>query len=298
MIRSVAVIGIGAMGAPMARRIQASGFALTVCDQNAAALRPFAESGARIAHKPYECSASDLVLLVVASHEQVRDVVLGEHGILIGAQGRLFPTLAVMSTVPAGYMQELAEVVEPLGLDLIDAPVSGGVVRAEQGTLTILTGGDARTVESVEPVFACLASHHVHCGELGAAQTMKIVNNILGIANAVIAAEAYGLALARGLDPIQVARVLEISTGRNFYSADPDGPRSTYAAMTGDRSAFDALSAILRKDLGLATALADTAASQYPVIHGLKDLIDSLGDETFAHWRRVGGFPPGNPAYY
>lgn len=290
MIRSIAVIGIGAMGAPMARRIQVAGFDLTVCDRHADALQPFAAAGARIATTPAACAGTDLVLLMVATAEQVRDVVLGTHGILAGLQGLPAPTIAVMSTVPAEALLALADSVRPHGIQVIDAPVSGGVVRAERGTLTILTGGDARVVESAAPVFACLGKHRFHCGELGAAQTMKILNNILGIANAVIAAEVYRLASEKNLSMVHMAQVLELGTGRNFYSADPEGPRATYAAMTGDRRAFDALAAILSKDLGMACGLADTAAGEYPVIHGLKHLVEALGDETYTHWRRVGGF--------
>lgn len=294
MIHSVAVIGIGAMGAPMARRIQGAGFALTVCDRNEAALAPFSRAGASVTAVPADCAAADLVLVVVATPEQVNSVVLGPQGVAAGLS-RLdrphAPLLAVMSTVPAESIKALAQAVPTPRLRLIDAPVSGGVPRAEQGTLTILTGGETQDIEAAAPVFSCLGTHQFHCGAVGGAQTLKIINNILAMANAAVAGEAYRLALEQGLDLAHVAQVFDVSTGRNFLSADPAGPRAAYAAMVPDPAGFAALSAIMRKDLGLAVDLAAQAPGKYPVIRGLKALIDRLGDETYEHWRRIAGLP-------
>jgi 3-hydroxyisobutyrate dehydrogenase-like beta-hydroxyacid dehydrogenase len=293
MIKSVAVIGVGAMGAPMAQRIQAAGFDLTVCDSREEALVPFIKSGTNIARSPADCAACDVVAIVVATPEQLRSVVLGSQGVRAGIAAQRSSILAVMSTVPARDLQELQRAVRPLGLDVIDAPVSGGVRRAEEGTLAIMTGGDPNIVELVRPVLASMGTHIFHCGGVGAAQTMKIVNNILGIANAVIAGEAYRLALENGLDPALVSQVLEVSTGRNFASAEPAGPASVYASMTRSRAGFDSLVSIVRKDIGLAAELASIAAGEYPAVASILALVEVLGDETYANWRRVGGIPAG-----
>ena len=292
MIRSVAVIGVGAMGAPMARRLQAAGFELSVCDRNEAVTASFAQARARVATTPADCAGADLVIILVATPDQMRDVVLGERGLKAGLTSQRSPIVAVMSTVNADALESLAQALRPLGVRVIDAPVSGGVPAAEQGTLTIMTGGEAQDVEAARPVFASMGTQLIHCGALGAAQTMKIANNILGIANAVIAAEAYRLAAEHGLDLAHVSRVFEASTGRNFRSKDPAGPQAVYATAARDRAGFESLASIMRKDMGLAVELASRAQGAYPVVRGLKSLIESLGDETFANWRCVGGLPP------
>lgn len=292
MIQSVAVIGIGAMGARMARRIQKAGFELTVCDRNDQALAAFGKAGARITKTPADCAGADLVVIMVSTPDQMRDVVLGPQGLVAGLSGQRPPILAVMSTVPVESLQDLAQTLRPHGVRVIDAPVSGGAPRAEEGTLTIMMGGDRDDLATATPVFSCMGTQLFDCGELGAAQTMKIVNNILGIANAVFAAEAYRIAIEQGLDPAHVARVLEVSTGRNFLSADPDGLKAAFATMAQSRSSFASVASIMRKDIGLASEMAACAEGSYPALQGFKALVDALGDETLQNWRRVGGLPP------
>jgi 3-hydroxyisobutyrate dehydrogenase len=294
MIRSVAVIGIGAMGAPMARRVQAAGFELAVCDRNEAAAAEFARRGARVAPEPADCTNADVILILVATPDQVWEVIMGERGILAGVTAQRTPILVVMSTVSAEVIEDISLQLRPSKLRIIDAPISGGVRGAEQGTLTILTGGNEQDIEAVQPVFQNLGTQQIHCGELGAAQTMKIVNNILGVSVTVIAGEAYRLAIERGLDPARVSRVLEACSGRSARSKDPAGPQAGYAELASDRASFAAVSAIMRKDLSLASDMASHAKGKYPAVNGLKTLIDSLGDETFDHWRRIAEVRPGN----
>jgi 3-hydroxyisobutyrate dehydrogenase-like beta-hydroxyacid dehydrogenase len=299
MVRSVAVIGLGAMGAPMARRLRAAGFELTVCDADPAALDAFADAGVRIARSPADCAAADAVVVVVATFDQVLSAVLGTHGVLAGVMATHAPLLAVMSTVPAHGLEGLARDLQPSGIRVIDAPVSGGVIGAEQGTLTIMTGGDPRDIEVARPVFAALGAQHFHCGGVGAAQTMKLVNNIVCIANAVISAEAYELAALNGLALADVARVLEASTGRNYLSKGSGTLQATYTTMARTPAAFTSVLSILRKDLRLAGDLATRAGGAYPAIQELDGLLSALGEETYVRWRRVAGVPDessgGNP---
>ncbi len=294
-IRSVAVIGMGVMGAPMAWCLQQAGFSLTVCDRNPAPLVRFAEARARIANSPAECAQAELVLIIVANAEQVRDVILGAQGIVSGLDksgNRPPPLVAIMSTISTESVRELASEVKAIGMRLIDAPVSGGALRAADGDLTIMAGGDAEDIETVRPVFSHLGPHLFHCGALGAGQIMKIVNNILGVANTAIAGEAYRLAIEQGLDPVNVSKVLDVSTGRTFVSQQPDGGKMYYAVKVRDRASFNSLTSIMRKDMGLAAELSETLPGQYPIIGGLKKLMNEMGDETLANWRRVCGMPP------
>jgi len=278
----------------MARRIQTAGFELAVCDSNEAAVAEFVDRGARAAPEPADCANADVILVLVATPDQVWEVILGERGILAGINAQRSPIIAVMSTVSAEVVEDIFLQLRPSRLRVIDAPISGGVRGAEQGTLTILTGGDEQDIAAVEPVFRTLGTRQIHCGALGAAQTMKIVNNILGVSTTVIAGEAYRLAIERGLDPARVSHVLEACSGRSARSKDPAGPRAGYAELVPDRASFTSVSAIMRKDLSLAFDMASQAKGKYPAVCGLKILIDSLGEETFDHWRRIAELPSGN----
>jgi 3-hydroxyisobutyrate dehydrogenase-like beta-hydroxyacid dehydrogenase len=292
MPQSVAVIGVGAMGAPMARRIHAAGFNLTVCDKSEEALAPFAKSGVPVTRKPSDCSTSDIIIVLVATPGQLRDVVLGEHGIKSGLAPGQSPILVVSSTVPPGAVHELQESLKETAVRVVDVPISGGVVRAEHGTLTIIMGGEAADVESVKPVFATLGTQMFYCGGTGAAQTMKIVNNILGVVNYLVVAEAYRLAVEHGLTLADTTQVLEVSTGRNFLSADVSEVPATFSAYTKTRRDSTTLMSILRKDIGLALELASESQGEYPVIAGLMPVLDSLDDETFENWAVIGALRP------
>jgi 3-hydroxyisobutyrate dehydrogenase len=288
MVKSVAVVGVGTMGAPMARRLLSAGFELTVCDRSEAATRPFAECGARVVRAARDCIISDVVLVVVHTGEQVRDVVLGEDGLVAGLSGDRAPLVVVMSTIAANAVTELAESARPFGVRLVDAPVSGGALRAEEGTLTLIMGGDARDIEAAEPVWERLGTHRFHCGPVGAAQTLKLINNIVCDANVIVTGEAYRLALEHGLSLRDTTSVLDVSTGRNYLSERPGEAATAYAAWTATREDFDALTATLRKDVGLALELASGSPGSYPVLERLVATLEAIGDETFANWRAVG----------
>ncbi|PMS30112.1 3-hydroxyisobutyrate dehydrogenase [Trinickia symbiotica] len=286
MVQSVAVIGLGAMGAPMARRLQDAGFDLTVCDAREAALLPFARSGARIVRTAAQCAAADMVIVMVATPAQARQVLLGDEGLRAGLQEYRAPLVALMGTMAPETVREFEVTLRLAGMRLVDAPVSGGAMGADQGTLTIMTGGAAEDIAVVEPVFACLATNRFHCGPVGAAQTVKILNNILGIVSSLMSAETYRLALEYGLELNQLARVFETGTGRNWISAGKDGPAAMYASMLSAQS-FDAGLAIVRKDLKLAKELASQVKGNYPLVNGLSQLADALGEETLDTWQRL-----------
>lgn len=232
---------------------------------------------------------------LVATPAQVEDAVLGTRGLRAGLDGSRSPILAVMSTVPAATVVQLAEALRPLGVRVVDAPISGGVSRAEEGSLTVMTGGDAGDVEAASAVFACFSGPRFHCGALGAGESLKIINNMLGLANVVLAGEAYRLALEQRLDLGHVARVLDASSGRNAFSTDPAGPQAKYASMTRDRATFDSLLAIMRKDLGLAIDMAESnlerGAPDYPGLRGIQAIIAALGDPTYDDWLRIATAP-------
>lgn len=291
MIRSVAVIGVGSMGAVIAHRLQQAGFELTVCDVNEAVLAGFEQSGARVTRSPADCADVDLVLVLVANLEQTRAVLLGPDGLRNGLTHARSPVIAVMSTVPVEVMQELDHELASQVAGLIDAPFSGGLSRAERGTLTFMVGGEHEAVERVRPVLSSVASEIIRCGELGAGQAMKIVNNIVGNASVFFAAEAYRIATHMGLDLEDAARAMEAASGRSFFSANPTGVAAIFGAMVRDRASFDGLMAIIGKDVSAAAELAARLPGQYPAIAGLKSIMESVGAETYENWLHVGATP-------
>jgi 3-hydroxyisobutyrate dehydrogenase-like beta-hydroxyacid dehydrogenase len=285
--QSVAVIGLGAMGAPIARRLQSARFKLTVCDTDPAASSLFSAHGARGAASPAQCAACDVILVLVATPEQVQEVIVGKQGVLAGVGETHRPIVVVMSTVSTEVIEGLLPALNSAHIALVDAPISGGSIAAEHGTLTVLTGGDVKDIEALKPVFESFSARQIHCGPIGSAQTTKIINNIVGTSIAMLAGEAYRLGIEQGLDPVQLSEVFEACSGRNSLSKDPAGPQGGYAELVRDAHAYRRITAILRKDLELALAMSAHSHGEYPAIRAMKGLADSLGPETFENWQRI-----------
>ena len=288
MVTSVGVIGVGAMGGPIARRLHEAGFAVTVCDQNESTLTRVAASGAVAVRQAAHCGACDVVLVLVATPQQVRQVVAGEDGLVTGVQSGHRPIVLIMSTVPGHVVIDLQSAVASSGVRLLDAPISGGLLRAEEGTLSVMAGGDKSDLQAVQPVLDVIATDVFHCGPLGSGATIKIVNNIVGTANTLVLAEACRIALECGLDLDETVRVLDASSGRTYLTGSPGEVPQFFARLTRTRQDFDSLTAIMRKDFSLAVDLAADVEGTYPLIDRLKSFADSIGDETYENWHAVG----------
>lgn len=289
MIRSVAVIGVGAMGAPMATNIHKAGFELTVCDRNPDALAPFATLGARCVRQARDCAGCDAVIVLVATPQQARAVVLGDDGLRAGLDGRT-PMLVVMGTIAPETMRELAHELEPTGMRVVDAPVSGGPVKAQAGTLAIMMGGAAEDVDRLRPLMQAMGPNLFHCGPLGAGQATKIVNNLVGITTLMVAAEAYRIAGDNGIRLPDAIPVFEAGSGRNFFTAHPKDAPEAYTAWTQTRADFDSIQSILRKDIDLALAIGE-GSGPLPFTKALRAMLDSVGDDTFETWSAVAAAP-------
>ena len=289
MINSVAVIGVGAMGAPMAMNLHKAGFALTICDRSEAARTPFAALGVTCVEHAADCAGCDAVIVLVATPEQARSVVFGENGLRSGLKGRR-PILVIMGTIAPETMRELERELEPDGVRVVDAPISGGALKARDGTLAIIMGGRAEDCEALRPLMQAMGSTIFHCGPLGAGQATKIVNNLVGITTLMIAAEAYRIAGDNGIALPDAIPVFEASTGRNFFTARPDDAGEAYDAWTVARADFDSLQAILRKDIDLALSIGEKSGP-LPMTSALRAVLERVGDETFQTWRAVATAP-------
>jgi len=209
---TIGFVGIGRMGTPMANCLLNAGWQVAVHDLNAAATAPFAgRDGARVAASPADVAAgAGLVITMLPDGKAVRAAVL--EGLAPAmAEGAV---LADMSTSYPLETTGLAEALQGTGIHLVDAPVSGGVWRAELGKLTIMAGGDTAVIDRIEPALAAMGTVY-RCGTLGAGHAMKVLNNYLSASGLAAACEAVLVGRRFGLDPDVMADVFNVSTGKN-----------------------------------------------------------------------------------
>jgi 3-hydroxyisobutyrate dehydrogenase-like beta-hydroxyacid dehydrogenase len=205
-------IGLGSQGAPMARRMIDAGFTVTLWARRPETLVPFANTSATIASNIAELgAASQHVGICVVDDAGVKDVCAA----LIPAMqsgGRI----AIHSTVHPDTCKALAKDAAARGIDLIDAPVSGGAPAAEAGTLTVMVGGDAEAAAAAKPIFESFASLILHLGGVGAGQMAKLVNNTLMTAHMGLAHDALAAGATLGLDRAALIELVKASSGRSF----------------------------------------------------------------------------------
>ncbi|MFD9738923.1 NAD(P)-dependent oxidoreductase [Umezawaea sp. NPDC059074] len=204
----IAVLGMGAMGLPMARNLARAGFPVTVWNRTPGRDGEARSAGAVAAATPAE-AALPIVLTVLPDLPDVVEVLAGEHGLLAGWKkaGVERPLLVVMGTVSPTAIRALGDRLPDVRL--VDAPVSGGDVGADAATLSIMVGGHADDVLRLRPYFAALGTTVRHLGPLGAGQLAKACNQIVVAATLTAVSEALALAVKGGLDPEVVVEVLE-----------------------------------------------------------------------------------------
>jgi 3-hydroxyisobutyrate dehydrogenase len=207
----VAFLGLGAMGAPMARNLLAAKVPLTVWNRTAARAQEFAELGARVAATPKEAAAqADVVLACLPTQEEVRDMLTRPDGILAGlAKGATFIDC---STIDPSASAALHALCAEHGVAMLEAPLSGGTIGATAGTLTMMVGGDAAVLERVRPILATMAKNIFHTGGPGSGQTIKICNNLVSGSQTVALAEAYAILHAAGVDPKLATDIFAVSS--------------------------------------------------------------------------------------
>ncbi len=274
-MKNLAFVGLGAMGAPMAASLLSAGFDLTVFDVREESAKPLGDLGAARADSPREAAGSaEALVLMVVNAGQAEEALFGGNG----AAETLAPgaTVVVMSTVGPEPVRRLDARLSERGLRLLDAPVSGGVARAERGDLLIMAGGPRDLFDQLRPVLDAMGSTVVHCGpSAGDGQSVKLVNQLLCGVHIAAAGEALAYAEALGLDPKAVHETIRHGAAGSFMFEDR-GRRMLDREFLPPKSALD----IFVKDMGLVREAAGEHGFETPLADAAHELYEkgaSLG---------------------
>lgn len=199
MAEKIGFIGLGIMGRGMSHNLLKAGFDLTVWNRTASRMDEFVAAGAQAASSPADlASRCDIIITCVSDTPDVEAVILGDDGVIQGVQpGAL---VVDMSTISPQVTQSIAERLAERKAHMLDAPISGGSEGAARGTLSIMVGGDAEQFQRAMPILEAMGKTITHVGSNGAGQTVKLVNQILVVINALAVSEALLFAQAGGLD--------------------------------------------------------------------------------------------------
>lgn len=195
----IGLIGLGIMGKPMAKNLLKAGYQLAVNDRNEASVAEVVAAGAAAATQAEIGGTCDVVLTMLPNSPQVREVMLGEDG--VAAHMRPGSVFIDMSSINPVASKEIAAVLEAKGIDMLDAPVSGGEPKAVDGTLSFMVGGKQEVFDKFKGLLGAMGASVVRCGEVGAGNTTKLANQIIVACNIQALAEALTLAQKAGVDP-------------------------------------------------------------------------------------------------
>ncbi|WP_434030835.1 3-hydroxyisobutyrate dehydrogenase [[Pseudomonas] boreopolis] len=261
----IAFIGLGNMGGPMAANLVKAGHAVHAYDLVPAALDAAVAAGASAAGSAQATlEGAEVVISMLPASRHVEGLYLGDDGILAG-----IPAGALVidcSTIAPATARKVAGAAQARGLQMIDAPVSGGTAGAAAGTLTFIVGGEASALERARPVLQSMGKNIFHVGDSGAGQVAKLCNNMaLGVIMAVTG-EAIALGVAHGLDPKVLSQMMAVSTGRSWATevCNPwPGVLENAPASRGYSGGFG--NDLMLKDLGLAVEAAMSTGASIPL---------------------------------
>ena len=199
-MKKIGFIGLGIMGKPMAKNLLKAGYELVVFDINQDAVNEVVAAGAKAAPTSKDVAAqSEVVITMLPNSPHVKAAVLGENGVLEGAKPGL--VLIDMSSIAPLASQEIAAAVAKKGVEMLDAPVSGGEPKAIDGSLSIMVGGNKDLFDRSTELLSKMGKSVVLCGDVGAGNTTKLANQIIVALNIAAVSEAFVLATKAGVDP-------------------------------------------------------------------------------------------------
>ncbi|PNK60453.1 3-hydroxyisobutyrate dehydrogenase [Psychrobacter sp. FDAARGOS_221] len=285
--RNIAFIGLGNMGGPMAKNLVEGGYNVTVFDLSDAAQQQLAQTGAKTSTSPKEAvENADVVITMLPAGKHVKSVYLGDADATeLTADGLLshLPSGTLIidsSTIAAADARLVAAAAQDKGLEIIDAPVSGGTAGAEAGTLTFIVGGNASAYNRAKPMLQVMGKNIFHAGDNGAGQVAKICNNMLLGILMTGTAEAINLGVKNGLDAGVLSEIMLQSSGCNWtlevYNPYP-GIQEKVPASRGYTGGF--MTQHMHKDLHLALQTAEDSGAKVPMGTQATNLYDGHNEQ-------------------
>lgn len=277
MLKSeIGFVGLGNMGWSMAANLARKGRNLRVMDARPETGKRFRdEFGGGIAQGAADFQGCEILITMLPNGNIVREVLLGSEGKDSGIAAHLQPGTVIvdMSSADPAVYGFVAPVLEPLGIRIIDAPVSGNVSGAEAGTLTIMAGGAAEAIDCAEPVLLEMGKTVFRTGGLGSGQTMKALNNLASAGGLILSIEVLLIGKRAGLDPKQMNDILNVSTGRNNSTERKIAPFVLNGAYN---SGFGL--GLMAKDLRTAAAIAGRMDIDAPISTDCVDIATAAAE--------------------
>jgi 3-hydroxyisobutyrate dehydrogenase len=256
MSQRIGFVGVGTMGKPMAENLVRAGYQLTVFDLNPVPLQELEKLGATPASTPSAAASNaDITVTMLPSSPHVEAVVLGPDGVLDGLQSGA--TLVEMSTIDPFVTRNVARAAAERGIKMLDAPVSGSLPKAIDGTLTIMVGGPKDVFEASLPVLRAMGENIFHVGEIGMGETVKLCNNLIAAINQIAVSEAFSIGVAAGADPQALHEVICKSSGDCWALRTRPPYRGLVEGAPVDQEwAPGFMTDLMLKDVGLVLSLA------------------------------------------
>lgn len=264
----IGLIGLGIMGKPMAKNLLKAGYELVVNDRNQANVEEVVAAGATAASQAEIGETCDVVLTMLPNSPQVKEVMLGDDG--VAAHMKSGSTFIDMSSINPVASKEIAAVLEAKGIDMLDAPVSGGEPKAIDGTLSFMVGGKQEVFDKFKDLLGAMGASVVRCGDVGAGNTTKLANQIIVACNIQALAEALTLAQKAGVDPELVFQAIR---GGLAGSTVMDA-KAPMMIAGNDKPGFKIDLHI--KDLNNALDCAHAVGSPLPMTAGVQEILQWL----------------------
>ncbi len=274
----IGFIGLGIMGKPMSKNLRKAGYELVVCGHvNKGPVEELAAAGAKIAATPRQVAEqTDIVITMLPNSPQVEEVVLGENGVMEGARPGL--VLVDMSSIAPLVSRKLAGALAGRGVEMLDAPVSGGEPKAIEGTLSVMAGGKKEVFERCQPVLKAMAASVVLTGEIGAGNVTKLANQVIVALNIAAMSEALVLAAKAGVEP---ELVFEAIRGGLAGSAVLEAK----APLVMDRKFNPGFRVRLHiKDLANALETAHEIGAPLPLTAAVMEMLQALKVDGMGEW--------------
>jgi len=275
--RKIGFIGLGTMGKPMALNLVKAGYSLICFNRSKAPVKELVAAGAEEALSISELAArSDVIITMLPADKEIMKVYTGEGGILHAIRDG--SVCIDMTSARGDTIKEIARIASDMGKNVtfLDAPVSGGQAGAQNGTLTIMVGGDKNKVEEYRPIFEVLGSKIFYTGALGSGKAVKMINQLLNAGNTYIMSEALFLAKTMDLDMELLVNVINESSGTSWVFKN-NAPKHVIPQNFEQGFRLE----LMKKDLGLSIEQAQKNHLSLPVVNLIYQIYEAMSNQGY-----------------